>query len=195
MMADGPVSVEKLLAEHPLERQIEALVRKGLVLISAFTPTDATHVVGIHTPWSREAALLGASIWARCGGDNVSTDDVTDQRRRFSERVIEAVVVQSGETLIAAALKDEHQVELATNQAVAHMIVRRSLRDRASAERSLLDISVKLDCALMAIGAPAHVYYPSICKRLGSTLHSPRHADVCNAVGAVAAASCKSSKS
>ena len=186
MMADGPVSLERLLAEHPLERQIEALVRKGLVLIAAFTPTDATHVAGIHTPWSEEAALLGASIWARRSSHYASKDDITEQAGRFSERVIEAVVVQSGETLIAAALKDQHQIELGSDQAVAQMIIRRSLRHRESAERGLLEISVKLDCGLMAIGAPAHVYYPSICERLGSTLHHPSHADVCNAVGAVA---------
>ena len=65
MMADGPVSVERLLAEQPLERQIDALVRKGLVLISAFTPTDANHVAGIHSPWSVEGASLGALGWAR----------------------------------------------------------------------------------------------------------------------------------
>ena len=65
MMAAGPVSVERLLAEHPLERQIESLVRKGLVLVAAFTPTEATHVLEIHAPWSKEAALVGALLWAR----------------------------------------------------------------------------------------------------------------------------------
>ena len=188
MMADGPVSVERLLAEHPLERQIAALVRKGLVLIAAFTPTDATHVAGIHTPWSVEAATLGALSWSRRNlfGDFVITDEAAENALRFAQRVLECVVVQSGETLIGAALNDEHAIELKANNAVAQMIVRRSLEDPATAEPGLLDISVKLNCALMAIGAPAHVYYPAISERLGTTLLNPPHADVCNAVGAVA---------
>ena len=188
MMAAGPVSVERLLAEHPLERQIESLVRKGLVLIAAFTPTDATHVMGIHAPWSKEAASVGALLWARRDlfGEYLVTGEASENALRFCRRVIECVVLQSGETLIAAALKVEHQAELAANQAVAQMLVRRSLRDPAVPAEGNLDVSVKLDCALMAIGAPAHVYYPAISERLGSTLQSPPHADVCNAVGAVA---------
>ena len=188
MMADGPASVERLLAEQPLERQIDALVRKGLVLVSAFTPTDATHVTGVHAPWSQEAAQLGALLWARRNqfGDYVVTDEAEKNALRFSRRVIEAVVVQSGETLIGAALKDERGIELTSDQVVAQMLVRSSLRDRALSDKGLLDISVKLDCAMMAIGAPAHVYYPAISERLGSVLQIPKHADVCNAVGAVA---------
>lgn len=188
MMAAGPVSIERLLAEHPLERQIEALVRKGLVLVAAFTPTDATHVMGIHAPWSEEAASVGAGLWARRDlfGEYLATGEPTENALRFCRRVIECVVVQSGETLVGAALKDEHQVDLVANQAVARMLVRRSLRDPTIEVEGNLDVSVKLGCALMAIGAPAHVYYPAISERLGATLQSPPHADVCNAVGAVA---------
>ena len=36
------------------------------------------------------------------------------------------------------------------------------------------------------IGAPAATYYPAVAQRLGTPLLLPEHADVCNAVGAVA---------
>jgi N-methylhydantoinase A/oxoprolinase/acetone carboxylase beta subunit len=39
---------------------------------------------------------------------------------------------------------------------------------------------------LVGIGAPAATYYPEIARRLGTELIVPPHADVCNAVGAVA---------
>jgi N-methylhydantoinase A/oxoprolinase/acetone carboxylase beta subunit len=39
---------------------------------------------------------------------------------------------------------------------------------------------------LIAIGAPVGAYYPEVAHRLGATLSIPKHAEVCNAVGAVA---------
>lgn len=188
MMSDGPVPVEQVLAEHPAERQIESLVRKGLVLISAFTPTDATHVAGIHTPWSVEAATLGALAWSRHHliGDFVPGEDREKIALRFGLRVIECVIVQSGKTLVGAALKDEHGVELASDNALAQMLVRNSLQARGTTTEGLLNVSMQLNGALMAIGAPAHVYYPVVSERLGATLQSPPHAHVCNAVGSVA---------
>jgi N-methylhydantoinase A/oxoprolinase/acetone carboxylase beta subunit len=39
---------------------------------------------------------------------------------------------------------------------------------------------------LVAIGAPVGAYYPEVARRLGAPLSIPTHAEVCNAVGAVA---------
>jgi hypothetical protein len=39
---------------------------------------------------------------------------------------------------------------------------------------------------LVAIGAPVDTYYPEVARRLGTRLAIPKHAGVCNAVGAVA---------
>jgi hypothetical protein len=50
----------------------------------------------------------------------------------------------------------------------------------------LLDLSVRLNRPLVAIGAPVGSYYPEVARRLGTRLAIPTHAGVCNAVGAVA---------
>ena len=39
---------------------------------------------------------------------------------------------------------------------------------------------------MVAIGAPVGAYYPEVARRLGAPLSIPTHAEVCNAVGAVA---------
>ncbi|MEO1551658.1 MAG: hydantoinase/oxoprolinase family protein, partial [Pseudomonadota bacterium] len=44
----------------------------------------------------------------------------------------------------------------------------------------------RLATPLVALGASAGTHYPSVAKRLGAKLHVPSHADVANAVGAVA---------
>ena len=179
----GPISVEKLMSEHPLERQLERLIRKGLVLASSFTPSDAAHVLNRHTGWSREAAQLGAQLWAR--RDSIKNWESDDDATEFSELVLEQLIIQSGETLIGAALMDQLALGLDTRQTVARTLIRRSLRKTTSASE-LLDVRVNLHRPIIAIGAPASTYYPEIAKRLGCQLEIPEHAEVCNAVGAVA---------
>jgi len=60
-------------------------------------------------------------------------------------------------------------------------------RDPASvAADPMFDIRPRLTRPLVAIGAPAETYYPEIGRRLGTCPVVPRHAEVCNAIGAVA---------
>ena len=179
----GPLSVEKLMSQHPLERQLERLIRKGFVLLSSFTPTDACHVLNAQSGWSREAAVLGARLWAR--RERIKGWVPCDEPDAFARRVVEQLVMQSGETLIGAALADQSGVSLTPDQSLARELVRRSLSKTHSAD-DLLDIKVNLRRPLVAIGASAGAYYPEIADRLGCQLEVPEHADVCNAVGAVA---------
>jgi len=50
----------------------------------------------------------------------------------------------------------------------------------------MLGVALQLKRPLVGIGAPAAIYYPDIARRLGTSHLVPRHAEVCNAVGAVA---------
>jgi len=178
----GPLSVEKLMADHPLERQLERLINRGLVLVSAFTPSDAAHVLGVHDSWCTEAAVLGARLWAR--RDTISGWSPGDDIRRFSELVVESLLVQSGEAVIAAALHDQYGLDLSADQEVARSLIAQALKlDRS---RALIKVDVTLDRPIIAIGAPASTYYPGVAERLGCEFEVPEHAEVCNAVGAVA---------
>ena len=93
--------------------------------------------------------------------------------------------MQSGETLISAALIDELALELDVTQTVARALIRRSL-GKSTSTSELLDVKVNLHRPIIAIGAPARTYYPEVAARLGCKLEIPENADVCNAVGAVA---------
>jgi N-methylhydantoinase A/oxoprolinase/acetone carboxylase beta subunit len=56
----------------------------------------------------------------------------------------------------------------------------------SSTSPALIDVAVALTVPLAGIGAPVHSYYPAIAERLRTRLVIPRHAEVSNAVGAVA---------
>ncbi len=65
-LCQGPVDLEAAnMDDRDLARAIARLERKGLAIYTGFTPSDAAHVLGMSTHWSKEAALCAARIWAR----------------------------------------------------------------------------------------------------------------------------------
>jgi N-methylhydantoinase A/oxoprolinase/acetone carboxylase beta subunit len=186
-LAQGPVSLERLLADHHLARPLARLLDRGLAILAAFTPSDAAHVLGLQAGWSAEAARLGALLWDRrlaAAGDAGAAE-----AEAVARRVVEQVIVQSGEALVSAVLAEERGAVLESGQDLAHELIARALADGGrpgGQPGGLLDVSLRLRRPLVAIGAPAATYYPAIGERLGTRVTVPPHAGVANAVGAVA---------
>ena len=182
-LADGPVALDTLFAgDHP-ERSLRRLVKRGLAVLSGFTPSDAAHVLGRHDSWSVEAARLGAVVWARRAADcGLMVDDDIEG---FAHAIVERVVTRSGEAVLGAALAGDG-VTPGADDVLGRHLVERALAARDAATDSLIDVAFTLRRPLVAIGAPAATYYPAVAERLNARLVIPRHAAVSNAVGAVA---------
>lgn len=167
---------------------LEALHRladAGLATIAGFTPSDAMHVLGRQHGWCREAAEYGARILAT-EERNARASRAAASPVDICERTYEHVVRETGRVLLAAALAHDPGVG-------AHGRGWGALGDRLIEEvvagrrfSSLLETRIELARPLVAIGAPAGAYYPEVARRLGAQLSIPTHAEVCNAVGAVA---------
>lgn len=182
-LAEGPIAMEDLLAQRAPEQPLRRLVDRGLVILSAFTPSDAAHVLGLHQDWSVDAAVLGAALWAR--SERRPGHAVTKDGKTFAQLVIGLVTLQSGEAIVEAASGD------AQRDALASRAARRLLRAALASAEELdppppVSYRLTLNRPLVGIGAPAATYYPEIARRLDTELAVPDHADVCNAVGAVA---------
>jgi len=167
---------------------LEALRRladAGLATIAAFTPSDAMHVLGKQTGWCRKAAACGARILAT-EERNASAAALSASAEAICERTFEHVVQQSTRVLLAAALAHDPGLEAPARGFGA--LGERLLEDIAAGRRfsRLLQAGLALAQPLVAIGAPVGVYYPDVARRLGARLSIPAHAEVCNAVGAVA---------
>lgn len=175
------VALEELLSDHHLERPLVRLLGRGLVILAAFTPSDAAHVVGLQESWSAEAAGLGAAIWARRLKQAGAPGDHDGES--ISRQVIDRVIVESGKALVAATLAEERG-DLPSDG--ADSLVERALGGQSVDDGALLDFSVTLRRPLVAIGAPVASYYPEVAKRLKTRAIIPFHAGVANAVGAVA---------
>jgi N-methylhydantoinase A/oxoprolinase/acetone carboxylase beta subunit len=176
-LEDGPVSLSRLLGEveHPaLHREcVSQLIAVGLVVVSAFTPTDAVHVLGRYDRWSVEAARLGATLWAR----RLEVD-----AEQFSEDVVRQVEIQLGRVVISSALAEEAAPMPMARDGVGQLFIDRALRADGGGSFS---VSVDMQRPLVAIGAPVGNYLPPVAKRLNARLSIPEHAEVRNALGAV----------
>ena len=194
-LADGPQPLDKLVTDYLSDRAVDKLVARGLIITAGFTPSDAAHVLGLHSGWSVDAARLGARIWARlvaASGIALPAQGEDDEARTTAlcQAVVEGVTRQTGRALIEAALaadRDQRQGAV-TGAGLGGYLVDRGLAPVASAAdtQPLLDVALSLTQPLVAIGAPAATYYPAVAERLNTRLCVPLHAEVCNAVGAVA---------
>jgi N-methylhydantoinase A/oxoprolinase/acetone carboxylase beta subunit len=194
-LATGPQSLSSLVERMHygalVMRQIESLETRGLVLRAGFTPTDALHVLGRFEHWDAEASRLGAQILA-------ARTDLSPEA--FCERVVAEVSNRVTTELISKVLSDEATLPDGSPEPSGRASGRglAKVREREPSAEALLARALgnvpdsDLDCQLrlrrpvVAVGAPVEAYLPRVAKQLRTELIIPRHAEVANAVGAVA---------
>jgi N-methylhydantoinase A/oxoprolinase/acetone carboxylase beta subunit len=182
-LAKGPVALADLIVSPATQRHLGRLADRGLVAVSGLTPSDAAHVLGLQSHWNREAAELGARLFLRRPA-HAGWKPPADHEQLCRD-VVEQVVRQSGEVILDAAIRETSGIDPHHWGQLGRDLIRRSLSPTQPAEALILS-ELKLNAALAAIGAPVGSYYPEIARRLRTRLVIPPHADVCNAVGAVA---------
>lgn len=184
-LSESPRRFSILASGRPGREALWRLADAGLATVAAFTPSDAMHALGRQGGWSVEAAELGARLLA-IEERNIRALSEPAPIAELCERVVEHVVRESARVVLATALAHDPAVEARANSwgvlgdaLVADVIAGRNFS-------RLLGCSFNLTTPLVAIGAPVHAYYPEVARRLDARLAIPQHAEVCNAVGAVA---------
>ena len=174
-LAEGPRSLATIVERDHLEIPLRRLVERGIVLLAGFTPSDAAHVLGLQTLWSRPAAAIGAALEARKGwpgldpgdGEGLARHVLAEARRRSAAVLVEAVLPE-----------DEPLLPL----------LRPPLRGlvRAALDGGPGGMALRLDLPIDAVGGPAKLFYPAAAAALDARLVVPEYYAVCNAIGAVA---------
>jgi len=178
LLGDGPVSIAQLLngvkTSAVVRYCLDDLIERGLVIASAFTPTDAVHVLGQYCSGSVEAAELGSELWARRLDIN---------RGEFCKRVVQQVIIQAGYAVMESALAEEGGLSLSSRDSVGWLFVDRAL---GADNGGTFSVTFSLRRSLVGIGAPAVTYLSPLAEKLNTPLCIPEHAEVANAIGAVA---------
>jgi N-methylhydantoinase A/oxoprolinase/acetone carboxylase beta subunit len=181
-LSETPQGVDAVARTTPGVEALQRLVDRGLATVSGFTPSDALHVLGRQQGWCVESARLGAAVLA-LEERLASARQEADTAEGICQRTRELVLQQSVRVVLETALARDPGIEPPRAGAF------RQLMDAVSGGRpfsQLLDIPIRLNTPLIAIGAPAAAYYDEVARRLSAVLRVPDHANVCNAVGAAA---------
>jgi N-methylhydantoinase A/oxoprolinase/acetone carboxylase beta subunit len=176
-----PQSVASVVQSPGDPGTIDRLVMRGLAMAAGPTPSDAAHILGRHTSWSREAAAAGLVLAAR------GSDSETDDAALLAARVFERAVVQSAEAIVESLLVDSYGLARPAWGEGGTQLVRRALMADRDSDPRPLEPTLQLRQPLVAVGAPAGTYYPEVARRLGARLVLPDGADVANAIGAAVA--------
>jgi len=177
-LAEGPRSLCALADEDaygPLVvRQVEELTARGILAQAWFTPTDALHVLGRFRQWDVQAAKLGAELLAHRLGLSA---------QELCERVVRQVSDRVTRELVTKVLTDEATAPDWQGEPSAVALLARAI---GAVSGSDLSCQLSLLHPVVAVGAPVQAYLPKTVELLGTELVIPPHADVANAVGAVA---------
>lgn len=171
----GVIAVSKLIHGHAEVRRLDRLVSRGLLMLSGFTPTDASHVAGDHLTFDRDASIKAATLMARKRSS--LGKPVADRAETMAEWVISVLQRRSAELVMDVALG----IDGFDSGLSRHPLVAASLDGRAG----LVDISARLTVPLVGLGASAPIYYPAVAKLVRADGIIPADADVANAIGAV----------
>lgn len=160
---------------------LNRLVTRGLVQISAVTPSDASHVLGRVAAWDRDAAEMALTLFGRRRtGAGVR---LAPEPEALAQMIIDQLTDQTATALLEAAFAEEHDgFDTAETELAQHVLMRRGL---AGGHKGLVRIDTGLAVDVIGLGASAKAYYPAVGERLGCRMILPEHAGVANAVGAV----------
>ncbi|MFN8020200.1 MAG: hydantoinase/oxoprolinase family protein [Acidimicrobiales bacterium] len=169
------VTASTVMGGASQRRVVERLVRRGVLQLAGFTPTDAHHVLDRQHTGDRAAAVKAAQLFARRRdrlGRAIADDAVT-----IAEATIRTLVRRSAEAVLAAAF-DHDGLPADTVQS-------RTVQAALDGHHGVTRIDVGLATPLIGLGASAGVLYPAVAELAGTTSVVPHDADVANAIGAV----------
>ena len=187
MLAEGPLEMEMLsLKFREQAKAVATLMRKGVIIYSGFTPSDAAHVLTYTNHWSHDTANIAAKIWIKqmrdvYGWGNFDLNDT----KRASQVIHDAVIREITQTLIRATLTVDNQYWSSVEISTISNILTRWVTGGEETDPKMFSLNFHNDISLVAVGAPAHLYYPEVSKNLGISYEVPSNAQVANAVGAI----------
>lgn len=177
-LGDGPQAVLALAPKrrdrHAVINRLEDLAVRGVIAYAGFTPTDALHVLGDFDRWDREAAALGAQLLG--AGLNLPPETLC-------RRIIADMSGRIAAELVYNTLEAEAPSSAGNTESVTDPLLARALIDAPDSD---IACRITLKRPVIAIGAPVEAYLPDAAARLHAELVIPPHADVANAVGAIA---------
>ena len=179
-VGDDAWEMGKLLANRMEFAALRTLVSRGLVMVSAVTPSDAAHVTGILNSWNAMAANHALDLFSR--QRNGAGTRISDGPDSMAKAIIDQVTTQTAETLLDAAFaEDETDFGIPSRDLARHVLTRLGM----SHHRGIVALDAGLNLPVIGLGASAPSYYGAVGDLLSTRMVLPEYAGVANAIGAV----------
>lgn len=173
-----PIAVQTLFSDQTLERALNKLEQRGIVMRAGFTPSDASHVAGLQSDWEKRGAMLGAELLMRYSAGNLGAEFCS--AKEFADVIVEKVSRQTAMALLDTVAATQND-GLGLTDSQRSLIVQSFSADN----RDLISLQAMLHVPIVGLGAPASTYYKRSAAIVGTRVELPRYADVANAIGAV----------
>ncbi len=191
-LANGPTTFDDILENSRSKSAVNRLLKAKRIAVAAFTPSDASHVVGGYDVWDGEAAKKAAQIFANRRNNKGLV--VAESPEEISQRVINRLKRRSAEVILDTAFVTDASENIATStkatssktakeliNASQHPLIEAAL----SKKYNIIDLSLGISLPVIGLGASATTYYPDVGDILNTKAVIPEHAEVANAIGAV----------
>ncbi|MDD2442752.1 MAG: hypothetical protein PHG76_11635, partial [Eubacteriales bacterium] len=148
------------------------------IMRCGLTPTDIMHLTGDYPAWQRKAAEIGADIMAL---------QLSVTREDLVAEVQNKVKEMLGSAILEMLLGHEYAQDSGQNLSGVVGLGRTLLRQHMQPDGQDRFLQPEMACAvpLIGLGAPIHLFLPTVARFMRTTINIPRHAAVANAVGAI----------
>lgn len=178
-----PIALQTLFKEQTLERSLHKLVQRGIVLLSGFTPSDASHVLKLQSNWNQQGAKLGATLAHRYANENMGPE--FDSIESFCTFITEQVTRKTAIALINSIAYDPSAKKQAPHVGLSESQLALLEATFAKNGEDKLRLQAHVAMPVIGLGAPAACYYSALSDLLNTQVMIPEYAYVANALGAV----------
>ncbi len=180
-LMSGPVAFSDAVQTRVEGPALNRLVARGFVMLSAVTPSDASHVLNSASAWDADAARKAVELMARRrtgGGDRLAPD-----AEALAQMIVDQLTAQTMTCLLEAAFAEDGRDwgDVKASALARHPLTHAGLEHH----RSVVATQLSLAVPIVGLGASAATYYGAVGARLNAEMLLPAHGGVANAIGAV----------
>ncbi len=175
-LQDGALSravlARRLGLQSPQLLRTAELEAAGYIIRSGLTPTDILHMTGEFTRWDTEAAQAAINIFAELYGEDPQS---------IIGRIREEIVRKLTMLVITSSCKLPVH-----NDDTCDPLCRMLLNCALDITDGPINVDIQYPDTIVAIGAPVKPFFPDVGQKLSTQVTIPEHAEVANALGAIA---------
>ena len=183
-LSNGPVMVGSSVWKSyyiPSDR----LEDEGIVMRAGLTPTDIMHILGDCTLFSKEASIQGAEYMLK---SIFMFEENLNGFNDFCYYIYDLISKKLYENILRVLLEITHP-KLFVNGIEPQLLalLRENFDKKDETIDEFLQVQFNSQMTLVGIGAPTYLFLPKVAKALNVDYIIPEHAEVANALGAIAA--------